>query len=375
MPSFTAQLKHKLLFPFERRRERVSGHVERHRGRLARSRRYRRTRVRVLRTEQRLMANPVFSLLYRTAKEMSADDATHMAAGLAYYAVLSLFPLTVGLISLLGLLLDKEALEGEVFGFFETYLPVSKELLSANIDAAGNIHGFLGVVSFFGLFWSASLMFGAITRSVNRAWDIHQDRPFYIDKVRNIAMALSVAPLFLMSVGTSAALQMVGGVEVPVVGTLEILHDDFVRSLSRVLPFLFSTVIFLLIYKFTPNTHTEWRYIWPGAVLAAILFEVSKGIFVFYVDNYSNYDEVYGSLASFIVLLAWTYFSGLILIAGAEFTSEYERMRHGVERGQVIARDVGRETPAHDAANERPEAAATEDSEPSDSPGKDGPTR
>ena len=291
------------------------------------------------RTERRIMANPVVSLLYRTVKEMSADDATHMAAGLAYYAVLSLFPLSVGLISLLGLLLDKDALEGEVFSFFETYLPVSKELLSANIDAAGNIHGFLGVVSFFGLFWSASLMFGAITRSVNRAWDIHEDRPFYIDKLRHIAMALSVAPLFLLSVSITAALQMVGGVEVPIVGTLEILHDDLIRTLSRILPFFFSVTIFLLIYKFTPNTHTEWKYIWPGAVLAAVLFEVSKGVFVFYVDNYANYDQVYGSLASFIVLLAWTYFSGLILIAGAEFTSEYERMRLGVERGQVIAKE------------------------------------
>ena len=287
------------------------------------------------------MNNRLVELAYRTVREMSADDATHMAAGLAYYAVLSLFPLTVGLISLLGLLLEPEALEGEVFAFFETYLPVSRELLTANIAAAGSIHGFLGVVSFFGLFWSASLMFGAITRSVNRAWDIHKDRPFYIDKVRNIGMALSVAPLFLLSISSTAALQMLEGVELPVVGSMDVLHDGIIGTLSRILPFLFSLTIFLLIYKFTPNTQTLWRYIWPGALLAAVLFEVSKSIFVFYVDNYANYEQVYGSLASFIVLLAWTYFSGLILITGAEFTSEYERMQHGTERGQVVARHKG----------------------------------
>ena len=122
-----------------------------------------RTKVRLRRLERRLLSNPAAGLVYRTVKEMSADDATHMAAGLAYYAVLSLFPLSLGIISLLGLLVEPEALEGEVFRFFETYLPVSKELLSANIAAAGNIHGFLGVVSFVGLFWSASLMFGAIS--------------------------------------------------------------------------------------------------------------------------------------------------------------------------------------------------------------------
>ena len=151
-------------------------------------------------------------------------------------------------------------------------------------------------------------------------------------------MALSVAPLFLLSVGTTAALQMLEGAELPLGFARQLLEHGVVETASRILPFLFSLTIFLLIYKFTPNTQTFWRYIWPGALLAAVLFEVSKSVFVFYVDNYSNYEEVYGSLASVIVLLAWTYFSGLILITGAEFSSEYERMRHGVERGQVVAR-------------------------------------
>ena len=345
MFSISSLVKRRLHTPFDRQRSRVAdevgrqrGRVVQQRGRVARHLRFLRTRVRIRRIERRLMSNQVVESAYRTVREMSADDATHMAAGLAYYAVLSLFPLSVGLISLLGLLLEPKALEGEVFAFFETYLPVSKELLSANIAAAGNLHGFLGVISFFGLFWSASLMFGAITRSVNRAWDIHQDRPFYIDKVRNIVMALSVAPLFLLSVSTTAALQMLEGVDVPLGIATTLLDNGVAETVSRILPFLFSLTIFLLVYKFTPNTQTHWRYIWPGALLAAVLFDVSKSIFVLYVDNYANYEQVYGSLASVIVLLAWTYFSGLILITGAEFTSEYERMRHDVERGQVVSR-------------------------------------
>ena len=349
MLSVASRLKNKLHSPFHRQRdrvvsevgrqrERVAGEVERRRERVVRHRRFLRTRVKIRQLERRLMANPVIALVYRTGREMSADDATHMAAGLAYYAVLSLFPLTVGLISLLGLLLEPDTLHNDVVQFLEDYLPVSEELLLSNIEAAGNIHGLLGVISFFGLFWSASLMFGAITRSVNRAWDIHQDRPFYIDKVRNIVMAFSVAPLFLLSVSTTAALQMLEGTDIPAGMVATTLENGLAETAARILPFLFSLTIFLLIYKFTPNTQTHWRYIWPGAVLAAALFEISKSVFVLYVDNFANYEEVYGSLASVIVLLAWTYFSGLILIAGAEFSSEYERMRHGVERGQVIVR-------------------------------------
>ena len=192
------------------------------------------------------------------------------------------------------------------------------------------------MVSFLGLFWSASLLFGAITRVVNRAWDIHQDRPFYIDKLRHILMAFCVAPLFLMSVGTTASLHILATHDVPVIGRVDWLDNNVINIITRPLPFIFTLSIFLLIYKFTPNTKTYWRYIWPGALLGAVLFEVFKSIFVFYLDNFADYERVYGSLASVIILLAWTYFSGLILIAGAEFSSEYERMRLGVERGRVI---------------------------------------
>ena len=317
-------------------RENLTAPAERLQSQVVRSRGVRRSRTRLKWFWRKLLDIPFFNLLYRTAQEMGADDATHMAAGVAYYALLSLFPLIVGLISLFGLFLRTENLEGEVFGFFQTYLPGSKELLSANINAAGNIRGVLGIVSFLGLFWSASLLFGAISRAVNRAWDIHQDRPFYIDKVRHIIMALSVAPLFLLSISTTALLEIIHSHELPTVGRVEILEGQFIVVLTRVLPFFFTLAIFLLIYKFTPNTKTHWRFIWPGAILGAALFEICKSVFLFYLENFAHYEQVYGSLASVIALLAWTYLASIILILGAEFSSEYGRMRVGVARGQPI---------------------------------------
>lgn len=321
-----ARFKEKLTAPFRQARDRA-----------LRSRDYLRARVRARRLWRLFLAIPLAGLIYRTIREMGADDATHMAAGVAYYAVLSLFPLAVGLISLLGMVLDADNLEGEIVGFFQKFLPGSRELLEANINAAGNVRGFLGAVSFIGLFWSASLLFGAISRAVNRAWDIQRDRPFYIDKPRHIIMAVSVAPLFLMSFITTAALEVLGNVDFPLIGRIAFLDNDGINLMTRPLPFVFSLAIFLLIYKFTPNTRTYWRYIWPGALLAAVLFEISKSVFVFYLENFASFEQLYGSLASIIVLLFWTYVSGLILIAGAEFSSEYGRMRVGVEQGHLIS--------------------------------------
>ena len=318
-----AQVKHKLLSPLKRNWTRV-----------AHNRDYLRIRVRVRRLGRLLIAIPWVGLVYRTVREMGADDATHMAAGVAYYFILSLFPLTIALISLLSMVLESEIVEQEVFRFFQTYLPGSDELLATNVEAVGNIRGFLGVVSFLGLFWSASLLFGAVSRAVNRAWDVHDDRPFYIDKLRHIIMTLAVAPLFLLSVSATAALQVLGSIDLPLVGHLALLEHNGINLLTRPLPFVFSLTIFLLIYKFTPNTKTHWRYVWAGALLAAVLFEVAKSAFILYLENFADYQKVYGSLGSVIALLAWAYISAFILILGAEFASEYERMRLGIKRGQ-----------------------------------------
>ena len=103
-------------------------------------------------------------------------------------------------------------------GFFRTYLPGSDGILTANVEAVGNIRGLLGIASVVGLVYSSSLLFGAITRAVNRAWDVPYDRPFYIEKPRHFLMALSVAPLFAMSITATTTLQLVGSEELPLPG-------------------------------------------------------------------------------------------------------------------------------------------------------------
>ena len=293
------------------------------------------------RTLVRLLRYPPLALVYRTMRELNDDDATHMAAGVAYYAILSLFPLTIGLLAIINPVLESETVKAELLHFFQTYLPGSADTLEANLESTGGIRGILGIVGLVGLFWTASAIFGAISRAVNRAWDIHEDRPFHIDKLHHLAMAFGVGLLFLLSLSATTALQFVDSFDTNVVGRVQFLQNTAIGTVARALPFAFSVGIFLVIYKFIPNTKTYWRYVWPGAVLAAVLFEVGKGLFVFYVDNFADYQRIYGSLGSVVALLGWTYVSSFILIVGAEFSSEYWRMREGIARGQ-LAPDSGR---------------------------------
>ena len=104
--------------------------------------------------------------------------------------------------------------------------------------------------------------------------------------------------------------------------------------MSKTVPWAITLAVFLLLYHFVLNCKTYWRYVWTGAVVAAILFEASKGIFMWYLVNVANYELLYGSVSSMMVLLFWAYVSAYILILGAEISSEYGRMRNGIDRGQ-----------------------------------------
>jgi len=87
---------------------------------------------------------------------------------------------------------------------------------------------------------------------------------------------------------------------------------------SRLLAFLLVLAVFLLLYKLVPFTKTYWHYIWPGALLAAVLFEIARTLFVFYLENFANYQLIYGSIASIIILLVWIYYSAFIMVSGGD---------------------------------------------------------
>ena len=201
--------------------------------------------------------------------------------------------------------------------------------------AAVGVRGALGLFSVIGMLWAGSAVFGALNRSINRAWDIHTDRPLYKGKPRQLLMALVVGVLFALSFSSAAVVRTAETLSQYDVPGLAFLLQQVGQILLQSLSFILVLAIFLLIYKFMPNTKTYWRYIWPGAVVGAVLFELAKNLFILYLER-STYQSIYGSVTPVIVLLLWAYVSSLILLAGAELSSEYGRMRNNVERGVLL---------------------------------------
>ena len=274
-------------------------------------------------------------LMWRVVKEMLDIESTHLAAGVAYYALLSLFPLLLGLLAIGGILLSSDGTYQGLLGFVTDNLPGSKAFVEQNIGEVVELRGVVGIAAIVGLFWTASVGFGAVARSVNRAWGIRVNRPFYIAKPLHVLMALAVGALFLVSTSATSVIEVITDPK----RDFGIPAQEFFLQLGlghlvlRMVPWGINIFIFLMIYKFAPNCKTYWRYIWPGALVAAVLLEVSKGLFLWYLDNLAIYDQVYGSVTSVIVLLFWIYVSALILILGAEIGAEHSRMRLGIEQG------------------------------------------
>jgi membrane protein len=302
----------------------------------------------------RLLEIPTLELVYRTILQFKDDDGTHLAAGVAYYGMLSIFPLLVGIMAIASYFVDPETVQGLVSEQIQAGAPGSSEFLQQRIANIQRIRGTLSVFSLVGLIWTASAMFGAISRAVNRAWNVEGGPPFYIAKLRHIVMALGTSVLLVLSsflttgrVFISRAQEIIGDA-LPFL----FLSNAVYLIITGLISALITFVIFLMIYKFIPHTDTDWRDIWLGALVAALLFEIARNAFVFYLNNYGNYGQIYGSVASVVILLVWIFISALILIIGAEFASEFARMKRGIQRGVPFTKGSshrGRESPGSDA--------------------------
>ncbi len=279
-------------------------------------------------TKGYLLKIPIVQLIARTAEESGNHDAGQRAAGVAYYAIISIFPLLLGLIAVFGFFLPSLNLQDELLKFVGNNIPGATNILKENIANVIRLRGVMSILSIVILFWSASALFSSISLAINRAWDISISRHFFIRKASELGMVFGTGILFLLSLGASTIITIMhGALNLPAADLI------IVYTSTKLVAFLLMFSIFLLLYKFVPNTKTYWRSVWPGALLAAVLFELARTLFIFYLDNFANYQLIYGSITSIIILLVWIYYSAFIMILGAEFTFQYSRMRYPVTTG------------------------------------------
>jgi len=279
-----------------------------------------------------------FRALKATVQEFQRDDALGIAAQLAYYLILALFPFILVLVSLMGTF-GSEELASEVLTYFQRVMPQQAyaiiETFTANI-ISGQAEA-PGLFTFGILFtiWAASGAFAALINALNRAYDVQETRPFW--KVRGIAilMTLGLSVLVLIGVLLLVLGPQIGDTIAQVFG----LKDTFelgwnIARWPAALFFMVFTVA--LLYYFAPDVEQPFRWITPGGLIGVLLWVLASVTFNFYVSNFGSYNKTYGSIGAVIVLLLYLYISSLTIVFGATLNAILVRMKEEISGEQIM---------------------------------------
>ena len=256
---------------------------------------------------------------------VNSNDITH-AAAIAYYALLSLFPFLLLVISMLGSVTADDADRLAVLSFVFRYFPTQFDFVNSQLDAFRQTRVQLGVAGGLALIWASLGVFGAVTSAVNDAWGVEKQRSFL--RHRMVSFLMLVAGGGVMILG----LLFVGAVQVAQASWFGVMLARF-RWLENLqtLTFTYSATILLilavgLVFYFIPNAKTRFRDVWVGAVLTGILWRIAFDGFSWYIGR-SGLNFIHGSIAAVVVFLLWVYVSSVILMYGVEFTAAYARLR------------------------------------------------
>jgi membrane protein len=263
-------------------------------------------------------------LVRRTVKETMADDGLGLAAQLAYYFFLALFPALLFLLALASFFPVSQLsdLLPQMLGRFAA--PEMVQILRTQLEQLSNAgHGGILSIGLLGALWSSSAALVSIIGALNRAYDIEESRPWW--KVRLVAVALTIGlAVFVLA---SLTLVMAG----PSLGRLLAervgLGDAFTWTwmiLQWPVAFLFISTAVGLVYYLAPDADQEWVWVTPGALLATALWLLASFGFRLYVVSFADYQASYGALGGVVVLMLWMYLTGLAIVVGAEMNAEIE---------------------------------------------------
>jgi membrane protein len=255
-----------------------------------------------------------------------SDDLT-FAASIAYYALLSLFPFLLLLLSIVGNVTSSEADRDAVLRFVLSYFPRQFDFVRSQLDLLQQSRLQLGVAGSILMVWAAMGVFGAITSAVNHAWGVEKQPSYFKHKMISFVMLvmsslLLVATLILVSLINVVESTWFAGVllRAPGLTYLQTLAARFAGTLAFIL-------VVGLVFYFVPNAKVRFRDVWVGAVLTGLLWRGAFAGFSWYVRDTSRLEAIHGSIAAVIVFLLWIYISAVIFLYGAEVTAANARIR------------------------------------------------
>jgi membrane protein len=276
------------------------------------------------------------AVLKRTVREFKEDNLTDWAAALTYYGVLSIFPMLLVLVSLLGLA-GTSVTQPLIDNLGKIAPGPAQEIFTSAIQNLQSNQGSAGLALIVGVavaLWSASGYVAAFMRASNAIYDVDEGRPVW--KTAPIRLGVTIVLVVLLIV--CAVMVVFTGGLADQAGNVIGLGSTFVTVWDIAkwpVLLLIVSFMFALLYWASPNAKQPgFRWVSPGGIVGVVLWIVASAAFAFYVANFSSYNKTYGALAGVIVFLVWLWISNIAVLLGAEFNAELERGRK-LEAGHI----------------------------------------
>jgi len=270
-------------------------------------------------------------ILKRTVAEIGADHCLGLAAQLAFYFFLALFPALLFLVALIGYLPVENAISALLEALGTVAPGEALDLLKGQLnELSSGRHGGLLTLGIVGAIWSSSAAMVAIIDALNHAYDVDEWRSWLKRRVLAIGLTIALALFILASLALVLLGPSIVGWAADRFGVAPAV--EFAWRVAR-WPVIAALVVFGvdLVYYFAPNRKARWAWVTPGSLLATCLWVASSFGFKFYVSQFGNYNATHGAIGGVIVLLLWFYVSAFAILIGAEMNGVIEQSERAKE--------------------------------------------
>ena len=270
--------------------------------------------------------------VWRFGERWNADKCPLIAAAMAFFGLLSIFPLLIAALAILGhTLRNRPDVMAQLRTFVASFFPGAAGEILAEIDAVAQLQNAnaLGVIAIASLLWSGRAYFDTLASVLNGIWPHAAPRSFWKHQIVLWSLVVGAGALGILSTASTVALQAAQTIS-------ERMPDFFINrqpalwnALGKAVAFALTTAMFWLIYRFVPHvtTRRRRRLIWGAALLGAASWEMAKWLFGRFIGhNLGHYRATYGGVAGVVLMLLWIYFSSIILLLGAQAAAVWEEL-------------------------------------------------
>lgn len=278
-------------------------------------------------SQYKRMSAALIEIILRASQSFAENRANEAAASISYYALFSLFPLILFIITIGSYILEASIIQQLLFDWAGQVFPTAQDLVVRNVKSVLSLRGTFGIVALISLLWSATSVFYMLILNINRAFPDADLHTFIKGRLFALMMVGGLTVLLLVSLSFNTLVDVLSHFQDAIVG-FEKFETIFWQILTITIPFLLKFFIFFSLYSWVPNTKVDILASFWGALAAVLALQITTSAFAWFIQSgLVHYELIYGSLGTIITLMLWIYLTATITLFGAHLSAAIARFK------------------------------------------------